>query len=461
MSLGARIILVTITSAVIAVFVAGLVGYPLIRDAAEQEQFLNLEQLVDATAAAIEERTPGSVALIPWRLQALLSAGQTTLYLTAPNQAMPPFIGASAAAELRAGHPVGGRVETVTGTGTGTIIFAGRLLSNGTVVILTQPEDPMRGIMGRAVSRLLLALLAGVAIAALIGGFLARRFTEPLRSAAAAAERLGEGDRDVPLALGGPREIAEVNQALAELQRALATSEGRLREFLTSVSHELRTPLTTIRGYAEALADAVLSDEANVRRVGRVMVEESDRLDRLVVDLLDLARLDADAFVIEPEAVDFADIATRAAEVWRDRCRDEGLTFQAEIPDQPIEGSTDATRVRQILDNLLANALRVTPAGLPVVLAVRGVGDAVELEVRDGGPGLTPDDCDVAFQPAELYSRYRGIRRVGTGVGLALVGRLAARLGGTAVAGPAPEGGAAFKVTIARTLKVPGRSLAQ
>ena len=124
------------------------------------------------------------------------------------------------------------------------------------------------------------------------------------------------------------------------------------------------------------------------------------------------------------------------------------MLFHLEPPGEPLETVTDPLRLRQIVDNLAENALRVTPAGAPIVLAVRREGDLVVVEVRDGGPGLTADDLSVAFVPAELHSRYHGVRKVGTGIGLALVGSLATRLGGTAEAGHAAEGGARFTVRI-------------
>jgi two-component system sensor histidine kinase BaeS len=102
--------------------------------------------------------------------------------------------------------------------------------------------------------------------------------------------------------------------------------------------------------------------------------------------------------------------------------------------------------LRQIVDGLAENALRVTPSSRPIVFALATRPAEVIVQVRDGGPGLTDDDFVVAFDRSALYDRYRGIRRVGTGVGLALVAGLAARLGGRAEAGRAPEGGAAFTV---------------
>ena len=111
---------------------------------------------------------------------------------------------------------------------------------------------------------------------------------------------------------------------------------------------------------------------------------------------------------------------------------------------------SDPGRLRQVIDGLAENALRVTPAGRPISFALRPdvTGRFAVIEVRDGGPGLLPEDLAVAFDRSVLYERYRGVRRVGTGLGLALVGGLVARMGGRAQAGHAVEGGASFAVTL-------------
>ena len=224
-------------------------------------------------------------------------------------------------------------------------------------------------------------------------------------------------------------------------------SEGRQREFLLSVSHELRTPLTAVKGYAEALADGVIPPE-DIERTGSVVSAEAARLDRLVSDLLDLARLGAVDFPVTPIDIDLCEIADEAAMVWADRVRREGLQWVAEVPSDEVHVRTDPIRVRQIIDNLAENALRVSPRGSMIVLAIRREPGFAVVEIRDSGPGLTPDDLSVAFEPGVLHERYRGERPVGTGLGLALVGRLARGLGGEAEAGAAPEGGARFTVRL-------------
>ena len=143
-----------------------------------------------------------------------------------------------------------------------------------------------------------LPLLAGLAAGVVAGLLLARRLARPIRVAATAAARLRAGDRAVRVPVEPPDEVADLAHALNGLAAALATSEGRQREFLLSVSHELRTPLTTIRGYAEALADGVVgADGAQRHRAD--MLAEAEHLDRLVGDLLALARLEAADFPLE------------------------------------------------------------------------------------------------------------------------------------------------------------------
>jgi two-component system OmpR family sensor kinase len=249
----------------------------------------------------------------------------------------------------------------------------------------------------------------------------------------------------------GPTEVADVAESINELAAALETSEGREREFLLSVSHELRTPLTAVKGFGEALADGVSTDP---REAGRIIVGEAGRLERLVADLIDLARLGADDFHLTPVPVDLVELVGSAGSVWSARCADVGVEFRAEVLPGQMVAFTDGTRLRQILDGLAENALRVTPAGQPIVLALRPsqnpatLAPVALLEVRDGGPGLSADDRAVAFERSALWNRYRGVRRVGTGLGLALVKALADRLGLVCSVGVAPEGGACFRVEV-------------
>jgi two-component system sensor histidine kinase BaeS len=176
-------------------------------------------------------------------------------------------------------------------------------------------------------------------------------------------------------------------------------------------------------------------------------------LDRLIADLLVLSRLEAADLPLDVVDVDLAELVRSAAEAWAPRCAADGPRLRVEVPEAPVRVDTDPGRIRQVLDGLCENALRIVPPDAPLVLAVRAEPDAGVLEVRDGGPGFTDDDLAVAFDRGALHHRYRGIRKVGSGLGLALAARLVQRLGGTIEAGHAAEGGARFTVRLPYTTR--------
>ena len=445
-SLAVQIALVTTAVAACAVLLAGLVSVGQIHRAAEREARDNLAadaDLISAALGALEPGRPARNLRVTGMLRLFEQQGLNVILIPATTERVLPVLSPAEVDAVRGGQDLSG-VRNVDGQ---RVMYEARSLRDGAGVLVYQEAEVAVAPQHEARRRLLLALLAGLAGAALVGVLLARRLARPLRRAARAAYRLSAGARDVRVEPEGPAEIAGLANAMNRLAAALAVSEDRQRQFLLSVSHELRTPLTAIRGYAEAMADGVLPP-AEVAATGRTVLAEADRLDRLVADLLDLARLGAQDFRLDIAEVDLAALVTVAAEVWRGRCELEGVQLRLELPGIPLRVDTDPTRVRQIVDGLAENALRVTPSGAPIVLAARADGAEAVVEVRDGGPGLTADDLAVAFERSALYERYRGVRRVGTGVGLALVAGLAERLGGSAHAGRAPEGGAAFSVRL-------------
>ncbi len=466
-SLAWKIAWVTMACAAVAVVVAALVSFGLLRKSASDEGKRVLANDADLIATATDNtaatragrpRVPAAVAIALDRqqhIQIVVVDPDGTITGAAGRPLSTRPLGAKQVARLNSGSPVHA-TRTVDGA---TVYVEGRPLTSGGAVVLFQKVSNARSSEAPIWRRLVVALAIGLAVAAIAGVLLAGRLARPLKRAAAAAHRLSTGARDVRLLPEGPAEVADVAEALNGLATALSTSEGRERDFLLSVSHELRTPLTAVKGYAEALADGVVPPDA-VAPTGQVMLAESARLERLVSDLLDLARLRAQDFRVDVAEIDLTELVREAGLVWAARCAREKVPFSVDTPAHPVVVRSDPTRVRQMLDGLAENALRVTPSGRPIVFAVVGRETDVALQVRDGGPGLTDDDCRVAFDRSVLYDRYRGVRKVGTGVGLALVAGLAARLGGFAHAGRSPEGGACFTILLPRAAIPLGRPAA-
>jgi len=448
--LARQVTLVVCAAVVVAVVLAVVVAVGLVRGAYDQQarEVLHREALL---AAQLLERPATSQAVRPRRpagrlfsdtgvvLVRVRADGRSTAVGGAVMPAPADVQAAAAGAEAAATRELGGQRYLVEVQPVG---------ADGGVVLLQRAADA-EAVDRAALRRLGLALLVGLLVAVVLGVLLAARLARPLVRAAESARRLAAGERGLRLPLEGPAEAAELAGSLNALNAALATSERRQARFLLSVSHELRTPLTAVRGFAEALADEVATGP-EAAHAGVVIRAEAERLERLVDDLLDLARLGADDFRLDVVPVDLADLTDRAAQVWRRRTDAEGVPLRVELPAAPVVVTTDPGRVRQVLDGLTENALRVTPAGQPVVLSVTtdDTRRQAVLQVRDGGPGLTDDDLAVAFEQSALYDRYRGVRRVGTGLGLALAAGLVGRLGGAITAGHAPEGGACFTVRL-------------
>ena len=439
-----RTILAMAAVVTVAVVVAALVALGLVRSAAQSQARKALHSKADLVAAVLDASRPADIGP---SLRVVRRQDTPVAWRAVSGRLVGDPLARTAYGRLAEADRDQRASRTIRVDGRQVLVEV-RPLATGQVVVFAQRADLALGQFLRVFDRVLLALVVGLVVATAVAVVFARRLAAPLRRTASAAHRLASGERSVWVQPEGPGEVAEVGAALNVLAEALEHSERRQREFLMSVSHELRTPLTAIRGFGEALADGLAAGEA-VLAAGATIVAESSRLERLVADLLALARVGADDFRYDVEPLDLGALVDAAGAVWRRRCEAEGLRFGLERPPGPVVVLADGARLRQVVDGLAENALRVTPAGQPLVIALRVEGDDGVLEVRDGGPGLTEEDRAVAFERSVLHDRYRGERPVGTGLGLALVHALVTGMGGAVQADVAvPEGGACFRVRL-------------
>jgi two-component system sensor histidine kinase BaeS len=241
-------------------------------------------------------------------------------------------------------------------------------------------------------------------------------------------------------------ELARLGVAIDTMAAELERAAGLERAFLMSVSHDLRTPLTSIRGYAEAVAEGTADDDETRRRAAAIIGSEARRLERLVADLLDLARLDTREFSLHPRPVDAGQVVTGAVEALQPAAAEAGLRLVALPAPGPIPAELDPERLAQMVANLVENALKY--ATTTVEVGVEGAGESIVVSVVDDGPGVDAADLPHVFERLYTSGRQQA-RKVGTGLGLAIVAQLAAAMGGTASAGRTPEGRTRFTVSVA------------
>lgn len=321
------------------------------------------------------------------------------------------------------------------------------------VVVLTRQVGVLP--LGRNGGLLLAAVAVAAAVAAGVAVGLARRLTRPLAAMERAARAIAAGDLHARVegVAGADHELAALAEAIDSMAADLERGRSLERAFLMSVSHDLRTPLTSIRGYAEAIADGAADDDESRRRAAAIIGTEARRLERLVGDLLDLARLDAREFSLRPLPVDVAEVVGAVVESHQPAAREAGVSLAWASSGSTLPAVTDPDRLAQVVSNLVENALRYARAGV-LVAAVGGQGGGVRISVTDDGPGIDPHDLPRVFERLYTAGRQPG-RRVGTGLGLAIVAQLVAAMGGSIEASPSGAGGTRFSFDIPDSMPGP------
>lgn len=344
-----------------------------------------------------------------------------------------------AAAAVLAAIPRSGSSQGTVDVDGRSIQYAARPTPAGRIV-LVRPAKIAFAEWRPFIGSLLLAGLGGMLLAGVLSYLLARRLTRPIGELSAATRRLAAGHDNVVVPIHGHDELADLGDAFNEMSAELARAREAQTRFLESVSHELRTPLTSIRGYAEGLGEhAIDAPEA-----ARVIGAEAGRLERLVADLLDLARVGRADFAVAHEPVDLAEVVSHAVERHLPQAHELGVELSGSAAaDSLVIGDED--RIIQAVSNLIENALRLTPAGGSVTVQAQ----AGEISVRDTGPGLEAQDIPRAFERFYLHARYRSERPVGSGLGLAIVRELVSAMGGSVEAAVLPAGdGAQFTIRL-------------
>ena len=427
---------------------------------------------------------PPSAYIVEWTdAQGTPVSGPTSNY-DDPDQQLPELPHLTASQSRSAGT----RTFTTNAVGGGSqqwrVIAAPATLTDGSsgTLLIAQSLGDVRNTVRRLETSLLLIGAAAVVLLAGVGYLVVRASLRPLRQVEATAAKIATGDLSRRVPAADPRtEVGQLssalNRMLAEIETAFDArtaseeaarrsedamrrselaarrSEERMRRFVADASHELRTPLTSIRGFAELFGQGAVTGDKDIRRLMSRIEDEAKRMGVLVEDLLLLARLDEER-PLSLAPVDLLALAGDAVHDAQALAPDRSITLDVGSTDPPPVVIGDEARLRQVLANLVSNALKHTPSTAAVTVAVgTGVDDrtgqpAVTLAVADEGPGMTEEDAGRVFERFYRADRSRSRREGSTGLGLAIVAALVAGHGGVVDVATSPGQGSRFRVVL-------------
>lgn len=318
----------------------------------------------------------------------------------------------------------------------------------GTVLLLSLEweRDAFEQRYLRGVNRALwLGALGGTAIAVLLGALLAGTLTRPLREMADASHAMAQGQLEQQVPVRSDDELGELARAFNRMSAELARITRQRRQMTADIAHDLRTPLTVLAGYLEAMQEGTL--KATPERLA-TMQQEVAGLTRLVEDLRVLSLADADRLQLDLEETDLRDLLARVRDIHAPQAEQEEITLQMSVaPDLP-HVRLDPARMRQVIGNLVTNALRHTAAGGSVTLEADRDGDGVELRVRDTGSGIAGEDLPHIFDRFYRGDVARDARRAASGLGLAIARSLVEMHGGTIGVESTPGEGSTFTIRL-------------
>jgi len=281
-------------------------------------------------------------------------------------------------------------------------------------------------------------LLATILLTVLTG----RRLVRPLRALTEAA--IEPAGRPTPVPVRGRDEIGHLARALNDATERRDRAEAQRRHLVSDVAHELRNPLTNIRAWLEAAQDEVVP--ANPALLD-LLHDEAILLHHIIDDLSDLAAADAVELRLHREPIFVRDVLTHVGESQRGAAEKSGVTLTTDLRGDPV-ADADPVRLRQMVGNLLSNAIRYTPAGGTVTLSAEAAGDTVTIAVRDTGIGIAPDDLPKIFDRFWGADSSRTRATGGSGLGLPIARKLAEAHGGTLTATSRPGEGATMNLRL-------------
>lgn len=266
-------------------------------------------------------------------------------------------------------------------------------------------------------------------LTAVLGILVTRTITRPVKEITRQARAMARGEFDRQVTVHSDDEIGQLAQAFNHLSRQLQEALAVNAEFVANVSHELRTPLTTLRSYLEALTDGSVEDEKTRQRFLNVARQETERMIRLVEDLLTLSRLDSSEAKVAFEPLDLARLIERTVERFQLAAREKGIQLETALERRPLVWG-NADQLQQVLDNLLSNAMKHTPAGGQIRVRLTQRGDVAHVSVQDTGSGIPAEHLPRVFDRFYRVDKARSRQAGGSGLGLSIARKVVEAHGG-------------------------------
>lgn len=299
------------------------------------------------------------------------------------------------------------------------------------IIYLSQPLHDAMAVLYDLRTRWLLSTLIALLLSGVVGLLLSRAIARPLRQLTAAAGAVAQGQLDQQVPVRSRDELGRLSQAFNEMTARLQAARQTQTDFVANVSHELRTPLTAVKGFVETLRAGAVHDPEVRDRFLATMEDETDRLIRLVNDLLLLSRADSEALDLQPRAFDLTRLVQATVDRLLPQADEKGLTLQVETDASAVVVRADADRIEQVLVNLLDNAIKYSrPGGAVTVSIDGGKQEPARVQVRDEGIGIPAEDLSRVGERFYRADRARARAQGGSGLGLAIAQALVQAHGG-------------------------------
>jgi signal transduction histidine kinase len=300
-------------------------------------------------------------------------------------------------------------------------------------------DDLFLPVVGAGTAAFLLSLFLAFMLSRWVG--------DPLQRVITASKRMPDSEAGL-IPAEGPREVQDLIHVFNDMSSRVRVSQLSQRQFVANVSHELKTPLTVIQGFAQAILDGTADSPDAQKQAAQVIYEESDRMHRLVLDLLDLARMDAGLFVLKHESVDLELLLNHVVERFMPQARQANVSLDISVAHLPtIYGDSD--RLAQVFTNLVDNALKFTPIGGIIQVTAACTADQLRVEVKDSGVGISPESLPHVFDRFYQANPSRmGGERHSAGLGLAIIREIVQAHRGTITAQSILGQGSTFTVSL-------------